>query len=244
LKNANTEGALPTIPPEQPLPIRYHLLMDADDTLWENNIYFEQAIHEFITFLNHSRLSPSEVRAVLDEVERLMGYGSVNFTKSLVETYRRLAERELGDEDVQQVRQFGERIRAQPLQLLSGVRETLDSLSTRHDLILLTKGDFEEQKLKVDRSGIEGYFRQVVIVPEKDVTTYRRLISELDLVPKHTWMIGNSPRSDINPALAAGLNAIYIPHPDTWHFEHEEVQDTGEGHLLTLLAFAELRRKF
>jgi putative hydrolase of the HAD superfamily len=224
--------------------MRYHLLIDADDTLWENNIYFEQAIHAFITFLNHSRLSREEVRAVLDEVERLMGYGSANFTKSLVETYRRLAEKDLQDEDVQQVRQFGEQIRSQPLQLLAGVRETLVYLSPRHDLFLLTKGDSEEQKLKVERSGIEGYFRQVVIVPEKDVATYHHVVSELSVAPKRTWMVGNSPRSDINPALAAGLNAVYIPHPHTWHLEHEEVQHAGEGRVLTLSTFAELRTYF
>ena len=80
--------------------MRQHLLIDADDTLWENNIYFEQAIHAFITFLNHSRLTHEEVRVVLDDIERHMGYGSVNFTKSLVETYRRLVEGELRDEDV------------------------------------------------------------------------------------------------------------------------------------------------
>ena len=108
--------------------MRYHLLIDADDTLWENNIYFEQAIHGFITFLDHSRLTPEEVRAVLDEVERLMGYGSANFTRSLVETYRRLAEKDFQDEDMQQVRRFGEQIRAHPLQLLDGVKETLDYL--------------------------------------------------------------------------------------------------------------------
>src|SRR5437588_5415167 len=121
--------------------MRYHLLMDADDTLWENNIYFEQAIHSFMTFLDHSRLSHEEVRAVLDEVERLMGYGAANFTRSLVETYRRLAEKDVQDEDVQQIRQFGEQIRSHPLQLLAGVKETLDYLSPRHELILLTKGD-------------------------------------------------------------------------------------------------------
>ena len=224
--------------------MRSHLLIDADDTLWENNIYFEQAIHDFITFLNHSRLSREEVRAVLDDVERLMGYGSVNFTRSLVETYRRLAEKDLQDEDVQQVRQFGERIGSQPLQLLDGVRETLDYLSPRHDLILLTKGDAEEQKLKVERSGIEGFFRRVVIVPEKDVATYHSVVSELQVEPKHTWMVGNSPRSDINPALAAGLNAFYIPHPHTWHLEHEEVQNAGEGRVLTLSTFADLRTYF
>src|SRR5438046_5454262 len=135
--------------------MRYHLLMDADDTLWENNIYFEQAIHSFMTFLDHSRLSHEEVRAVLDEVERLMGYGSANFARSLVETYRRLAEKEVRAEDLEQVRQFGEQIRSQPLQLIQGVRETLEYLSPRHDLFLLTKADVEEQQLKIERSGIE-----------------------------------------------------------------------------------------
>ncbi len=224
--------------------MRYHLLLDADDTLWENNIYFEQAIHAFITFLNHSRLSREEVRAVLDEMERLMGYGSANFTKSLVETYRRLTEKDLQEEDVERVRRFGEQIRSQPLQLLEGVRETLAYLSPRHDLILLTKGDIEEQKLKVEQSGIEGFFRQVVIVLEKDLATYQRVISEVGVDPHHTWMVGNSPRSDINPALAAGLNAVYIPHPHTWRLEHEEVTSTGEGRLLTLSSFADLRTYF
>ena len=220
--------------------MHYHLLIDADDTLWENNIYFEQAIHAFIGFLDHSSLTPAEVRAVLDEVEKLMGYGSTNFTRSLVETYRRLAEKDLQDEDIQQIRQFGEQIRSHPLQLLDGVKETLNYLSPRHDLILLTKGDIEEQKLKVEQSGIEECFKQVIIVQEKDVATYHRVARELQLDPKDTWMIGNSPRSDINPALAAGLNAVYIPHPHTWHLEHEEVQNTREGHLLTLSVFADL----
>ena len=220
--------------------MHYHLLIDADDTLWENNIYFEQAIHAFIGFLDHSSLTPAEVRAVLDEVEKLMGYGSANFTRSLVETYHRLAEKDLQDEDIQQIRQFGEQIRSHPLQLLDGVKETLNYLSPRHDLILLTKGDIEEQKLKVERSGIEECFKQVIIVQEKDVATYHRVARELQLDPKDTWMIGNSPRSDINPALTAGLNAVYIPHPHTWHLEHEEVQNTREGHLLTLSVFADL----
>jgi putative hydrolase of the HAD superfamily len=220
--------------------MHYHLFIDADDTLWENNIYFEQAIHAFITFLNHSQLSREEVRAVLDDVERLMGYGSVNFIRSLVETYRRLAEKDPQDEDIQQVRQFGEQIQSHPLQLLDGVKETLDYLTPRHDLVLLTKGDIEEQKLKVERSGIEEYFKRVIIVQEKDVGTYYSVARGLQVDPKHTWMVGNSPRSDINPALAAGLNAVYIPHPHTWRLEHEEVQNTGEGSLLMLSVFAEL----
>ena len=224
--------------------MRYHLLVDADDTLWENNIYFEQAIHAFISFLDHSSLTHEEVRAVLDEVERLMGYGSANFTKSLIETYHRLTERDVQDEDIQQIRQFGEQIRSHPLELMDGVQETLTYLSPRHDLILLTKGDVEEQRLKVEQSEIEQYFQHVVIVPEKDVATYRRITGEMQLDATQTWMIGNSPRSDINPALAAGLNAVYIPHPHTWRLEHEDVENTGDGQLLQLSNFAELRTHF
>lgn len=222
----------------------YHLLIDADDTLWENNIYFEQAVHAFIAFLNHSRLTPAEVREVLDDVERLMGYGSANFTKSLVETYRRLAERDLQDEDVQQVRRFGEQIRTHPMQLLDGVKETIDYLSARHELVVLTKGDVEEQTLKIERSGLTENFKRAIIVEEKDVATYHSVVEELQIDPQRTWMIGNSPRSDINPALSAGLNAVYIPHPHTWHFEHEDVRHIGEGQLLTLAAFTDLRTHF
>jgi putative hydrolase of the HAD superfamily len=224
--------------------VRCHLLIDADDTLWENNIYFEQAIHNFIDFLNHSRLSPQEVRVVLDDVERLAGYGSVNFTNSLLETYHRLAERELCDSDLQQVRRFGDCILSRPLELLDRVTETLEYLAPRHELILLTKGDREEQRVKVTRSGLEQFFRQVVIVPEKDVPTYRRVVNDLGADPDHTWMVGNSPRSDINPAVSAGIKAVYIPHPHTWHLEHEEVYPARDGKVLALSTFAELRRHF
>jgi putative hydrolase of the HAD superfamily len=223
---------------------RLHLLIDADDTLWENNIYFEQAIDEFIAFLNHSRFSRQEVRAVIDDLERVLGYGSANFTKSLVQTYHRLAEKEVADPDIQRVRQFGEGIRLQPLRFLEGVLETLQYLAARHDLKLLTKGDAEEQMHKVKRSGVEGLFNHVIVVPEKNAATYHRVVREYSLAPERTWMVGNSPRSDINPALSAGLKAVFIPHPCTWQLEHESVQPAPRDRLLTLATFAELRHHF
>ena len=79
---------------------------------------------------------------------------------------------------------------------------------------------------------------------EKDVATYHRVAEEMQVDAQYAWMIGNSPRSDINPALAASLNAVYIPHPHTWRLEHEEVKNSGEGRLLTLSTFAELRTYF
>ncbi len=225
--------------------MQQHLLIDGDDTLWENNIYFEQAIHAFIGFLNHSSLTPHEVRAVLDEIELTRrGYGSANFAKSLQETYLRLAERDIRSEDLEVVRSLGEQIAFHPMQVIDGVQETLSYLAPRHHLILLTKGHQEEQQLKIENSGLGIYFRDTIIVEEKDIDTYTRLLKELLVNLSHTWMIGNSPRSDINPALAVGLNAVYIPHPHTWRLEHQDIRHEGKGRLLKLNTFAELRNYF
>ena len=224
--------------------MRQHLLIDADDTLWENNIYFEEAIHQFLVFLDHSALQPAEIRAVLNEVEHEMGYGSVNFTRSLLATYHRLTERVINDEDLARVRGFGEAIRRHPIEVMSGVEETLAYLAPRHQLILLTKGEEEEQKLKIENSGLSSYFAHLLVVAEKDVDAYHRVVQDFQLDPALTWMIGNSPRSDINPALAAGLNAIFIPHPHTWQLEIQDVQHSGSGQLLQLSNFSSLREHF
>lgn len=224
--------------------LRQHLLIDGDDTLWENNIYFEHAIASFIEFLAHSTLSHDEVRAVLDEIEKTTGYGSANFALSLEATYRRLVEREVSADDLARVHGFVEAIRQHPIEVLAGVEETLAYLTPRHELILLTKGDVDEQQMKIDASGLAGYFRRTSIVAEKDEAVYRDLIAKLGVTPVETWMIGNSPRSDINPALAAGLNAVFIPHEHTWRLEHAKVEAVDGRRLLTLERFADLREYF
>lgn len=221
-----------------------HLLIDGDDTLWENNIYFERAVEEFTDFLAHSALKPQEVRAVLDEIEMAMGYGSKNFARSLQEAYRQLAERDVREEDLERVRSFGEQIMHHPMQVMEGVEETLAYLSPRHRLILLTKGNQDEQRIKIDNSGLNVYFEHTVIVAEKDIATYNQLIHEFELDVPQTWMIGNSPRSDINPARNVGLNAVFIPHPHTWHLEKQEIVTDGPGNILQLERFAELRDHF
>ncbi len=224
--------------------MRYNLLMDADDTLWENNIFFERAIDDFIAWVNHPRFAVEEIRVMLDEIERGMGYGAANFTRSLLELYRRLAGDDPAGEDLERVRNFGAYAHQYPIFLLDGVKETLAYLSPRHDLVLLTKGDYAEQKGKIERSGIKEYFRETVIVQEKDMAVYRQIVGEMQFDPQDTWMVGNSPRSDINPALAAGLKAVFIPHPHTWRLEHAQIEEPGDGRLLTLAAFADLRRHF
>jgi putative hydrolase of the HAD superfamily len=227
---------------------RQFLIIDADDTLWENNIYFERAFDRFVDFLDHSHLNAAEVRAVLDEIEtvnaRIHGYGSLSFARNLRETYRRLAEREISEDDLATVTAFAGRILDQPLELIEGVEETLEYLAGRHDLTLFTKGHAGEQKLKVDRSGLRVYFGHTAIVREKHAGAYRALVAERAMTPASTWMIGNSPKSDINPSLEAGLNAVFIPHAHTWVLEKESIRNGGPGKLLVLDRFAALRDNF
>lgn len=224
------------------------LLIDADDTLWENNIYFEQAFDEFVQFLDHSRLKPAEIRAVLDEIElansRVHGYGSLNFGRNLQQCYARLAEREIRPEDLETVKSFALRILEQPLVLIEGVEETLADLSARHDLTLFTKGHPDEQRMKIERSGLGRYFQHTAIVKEKDRASYEALARERGLDPARTWMIGNSPRSDINPALEAGLNAVFVPHARTWTLERTRLRRPGPGRLIVVERFSDLRELF
>jgi putative hydrolase of the HAD superfamily len=226
---------------------RQNLIIDADDTLWENNIYFERAFQEFVEFLGHSKLSPREVRDVLDQIEdanaRIHGYGSLNFGRNLRQCYEHLVEHEIGEEDLRTVMGFAERILECPMEVIAGVPETLEYLSTRHDLTLFTKGHSEEQKLKLNRSGLAGYFGHTAIVKEKDRPAYERLVAERSMDPELTWMVGNSPKSDINPALEAGLRAVFVPHAHTWVLEKQDLRD-GNGRLLVLEGFRELREHF
>ena len=225
------------------------LLIDADDTLWENNIYFERAIAEFISFLNHRERSPAEIRGILNEVERecivTHGYGLPSFTRSLVKTFERLSVEPITPALHETIHGFARTIAEQPVRMLPRVLETLEYLRQRHHLLLVTKGNFPEQSGKVERSGLKHFFQEIEIVAEKDTSTYEEIIRQHRLPSERTWMIGNSPKSDINPALAAGINAVFVPHDETWVLEHEELAEAKPpSRLLVLRTFAELAKHF
>jgi putative hydrolase of the HAD superfamily len=225
------------------------LLIDADDTLWENNIYFERAIAAFISFLNHHQYTPVEVREVLNQVERdnivRHGYGIHSFAHALVDTFERLSVEPITPELHQKISRFAHEIADHPVEIITGVPETLEYLAPRHHLILMTKGNIVEQTGKLERSGLREFFAIAEVVAEKDAPTYAAMVEKYELEPAATWMVGNSPRSDINPALQAGLNAVFVPHSDTWVLEHEEISINGAcGQLLEVGSFMELRNHF
>jgi putative hydrolase of the HAD superfamily len=225
------------------------LLIDADDTLWQNNIYFERAIAAFIGYLNHHTYSPLEVREALNTAERESilshGYGLHSFTHSLMTCFERLSPQPMTEEHRERIRSFARAIADQEIELLPGVADTLAELSARHHLILMTKGNHPEQADKFARSGLAPFFSAVEIVPEKDPTAYHSVVARHELKPHTTWMIGNSPKSDINPALAAGLHAVHLFHPDTWVLEHAALDTPPPGqNLIELDAFAKLAEIF
>jgi len=225
------------------------LLFDADDTLWENNIYFERAIAAFISYLDHRVHTNEEVREHLNLCEHATiaehGYGLQSFRRSLVTCFEQLTDTEITPERHARIVAFTEAISTQEIELLPGVAATLAELSQRHRCILVTKGNFDEQTDKLNRSGLSKYFFAVEVLGEKKKETYRELITRHVCDAPNTWMIGNSPRSDINPALAAGLNAIFLPHDFTWVLEHEAVDSPPPGQkLLELATFADLLNSF
>jgi putative hydrolase of the HAD superfamily len=227
-----------------------HLLIDADDTLWENNIYFEQAFEDFVAFLNHEHLSGAEIQAVMDDLALAnranLGYGSRAFARILRDTYRGITGVAENDPELDEAERLGLRILDQNFDIIDGVIETITALKPHHDMFIVTKGHEGEQRAKIERSGIEHHFDAIVIVDEKNESTYRSMVERFGLDSTNTWMIGNSPRSDINPAIRAGINAVYIPHPQTWHLELELIATCEEaaGELVHLATFRELSRLF
>ena len=226
------------------------LLIDADDTLWENNVYFERAIANFISFLNHHEYTPQQVREVLNDVERKNvvkhGYGLISFAHALVETFERLSVEPLTPALHKTIHGFAHAIAENPVEIIAGVAETVAYLAGRHHLIMVTKGNLVEQTGKVERSGLKPHFAAVEVVAEKDAAVYHELAEKYGFARESTWMVGNSPKSDVNPALAAGLNAVFVPHDQTWVLEHEELAQPGDGggRLLVLERFAQLREHF
>lgn len=223
------------------------LLIDADDTLWENNLRYERTLDAFFSLLAPLGHSVDDVRRRVDSAERdripWRGYGARHFLETLEDVYVTLAGPRASSKHLEEIRALGRELIETPPVIFDEVPETLGYLAPRHHLVLFTKGNQDEQRHKIKASGLAEFFRDWEIVAEKNAASYRALV-ERHAFPLHTvWMVGNSPRSDINPARAVGLNAVYIPSQHKWDYEMEEIRE-GSGELLQLERFQELREHF
>ncbi len=224
------------------------LLIDADDTLWENNVYFDSVIDRTAARLSAYGVPVERTRAALLDIERhrtrAHGYGSLNFGASLEVLCEHVGVGAALDDLRPFLRAEVAALRRKRLDILPDVPDTLADLRRRHRLVLFTKGNHDEQWDKVVRSGLRDLFHQVDVVREKDDAAYRDATRRLGIRPDDAWMVGNSPKSDILPARAAGLGAVFIPHPDTWALEHADLPDSHDPGILRVDRFSDLRRYF
>lgn len=222
------------------------LIFDADDTLWENNVFFEMTTKNIFQIFMESGVPVQKIREEFRKVELNVvndrGYGSDNYLYILntlfnTHTGNGAANPDRNKFDIE-INKFNQHRVNKPV-LFSKVNETLNYLKKRYNLFLLTKGNYAEQKRKIDASGLRKYFIDSFILPEKDDLTYNKLILENNWQPQQTCMIGNSPKSDINPALRNGLQAVFIPYAYTWHLDNEKIIKNNQC-VTTVEKFADL----
>jgi putative hydrolase of the HAD superfamily len=215
------------------------VLVDADDTLWENNIYFLQAID---WLLRMGRRCGYTDRAVTDRMNqyelrniRQYGYGYDSFERSFLAMVHWITRNPYGEKEYLhaglriRAKQWVAFVRRHPIVLLPGVEETLPHLAKHIKTIIVTKGNQHDQMAKVYRSGLLPFFHGVEVVPHKYPENYAAVLEKYDLAPDNVVMIGNSPASDINNPKRLGIRTVFIPHRQTWTFEHEPIRPDGPG---------------
>ena len=219
------------------------IAFDADDTLWENQPYFDEVEEKLCSILSEYGWS-GHIREELFRTEMRnmdeLGYGAMAFTLSMIETALEVSGNRIPAGKISEIYALGRSLLRIPATPLEGVSETLERLSESgaFRLILITKGNMLDQQRKLDRSGLRGFFSHVEIVSDKDESTYRRLLESLDIKPSQLLMVGNSFKSDIAPVLQIGGYGAYIPFHTTW--QHEKVDEYEHPRLFKLERFSEL----
>ena len=206
------------------MPIRL-ICLDADDTLWHNMRFFDETQAALAAILapfvdgdsTHAALTACEIRNL-----PRYGYGAKGFTLSMIETAIELGGDGLPVSVIADILAAGRRLLAHPVELLDGIAETLDRLADRAPLVLVTKGDLFHQEAKLAASGLGDRFAAVEIVSDKNPDVFRRLFARHGVAPADAVMAGDSMRSDVLPALAAGGWAAHIPQPLAWSHERAE----------------------
>jgi putative hydrolase of the HAD superfamily len=203
------------------------IAFDADDTLWHNEIYFQEIEHKFCALLEEYLPQHTVARELLQtEIQNinLYGYGVKAFMLSMIETAIRISDHTIKPEVINKIISFGKEMLDKPVQKMDGVVEVLEKLKNRYRLVVATKGDLLDQERKLKKSNLEHYFHHVEIMSEKGEADYQKLINHLDIQPSAFLMIGNSLKSDVLPVLKLGAHAIHIPYHITW--DHEKIETT------------------
>lgn len=196
---------------------------DADDTLWQNEQYYKLTEHHFRSLLSDYAEGEHVSERLLEAEKRNLahyGFGIKGFTLSMIETALEITEGRVPSSVISEILGIGRDLLSHPVECLPHARDALEALSGKYFLVLITKGDLFDQERKLAQSGLGDYFDAVEIVSDKTATTYRRVFGKHGEGPERSMMIGNSLKSDIVPAIAAGAWGVFVPHELTWVLEH------------------------
>ena len=206
------------------------IALDADDTLWVNETYYREAENKFIKLLSkyetENKLDQELFKMEMKNLH-LYGYGVKSFILSMVESALELSNFKIKPAVIQQIVEIGKEMLEKPIELLEGVKDTLEVLQPKYRLILATKGDLLDQERKLEKSGLIKYFHHIEILSDKKADNYKNLLSHLDIMPSEFLMVGNSLKSDVLPLLEIGAKAIHVPYHTTW--AHEVVEHDGNS---------------
>lgn len=202
------------------------IAFDADDTLWHTERIFIDTKDKYKSLLAEFQ-DGDFIERHLDETEtdniKHFGYGIKGFTLSMIETACELTEGRITGDKIKQIIGLAKEMLAAPIDVLEGVRETVEELSKNYRLMVITKGDLLDQETKLARSGLGDFFDAFEIVPRKDAKIYRYVMRRHEIAPEEFLMVGNSLKSDILPVLEAGARACFVPYETEWF--HERVSD-------------------
>jgi len=203
---------------------------DADDTLWINETYFRDTEDKFANLLEKyetkNKIDQELFRTEIKNLD-LYGYGIKGFILSMIECALELSNNEVSTKTLRALLDLGKEMITQPVELLNGVEDVLNSLKDKYRLIVLTKGDLLDQERKLERSGLSEYFHHVEVLSDKKEKNYSDLLEHLQIAPSEFLMIGNSLKSDVLPLVEIGARAVHVPFHTTW--QHEEVTGMVEN---------------
>lgn len=223
------------------------IAFDADDTLWSNEPFFQEAEKQYTTLLNPYGTS-SEISSALFQTEmknlKYLGYGAKAFTISMIETALLVSRQRIPACDIEKIINLGKSLLEMPIELLPEVKRTLETLKEKgkYKLVVATKGDLLDQENKLERSGLSSYFDHIEVMSDKTEKEYLRLLKILQTAPSEFAMIGNSLKSDIRPVLSLGGYGVHIPFEVMW--KHEIVDTFTHEHLKQVRRFDELLSLF
>lgn len=221
------------------------IAFDADDTLWVNEPYFRRTEEKFCTLFSEF-LPTHDIERELLKIEignlGLYGYGIKGFVLSMIETALRITDGQINTQAIEKILSLGKELLNEPIELLEGVEQVLQSLQGKYRMVVATKGDLLDQERKLKKSNLLQYFHHIEVMSEKDDASYLKLVKHLDIQPSELLMVGNSLKSDILPVLNIGGHAIHVPYHITWVHEMVESQVEHENfksitHIQEILPF-------